>query len=124
MNYSEIDNLAMALYENGADIPVSALSVDEHGARYVHIEANPKTVSFWESEKIPCDTDDLCVSKVINSPDWHAIYYVNQSLYNGHWELCNVNEFNKELMGFIDRYTGQLHNLWTLLYKVHYDKLL
>ena len=123
MTYSEIESLAMRLYENGADIPVSALSVDEHGAKYVHIEANPKTVLFWETDIIP-ENLNISVSKVTNDPKWVPNYMDTHKRYEGDWKLCNIEAFNEELLSFMDRYIGQFNNIWAILQKVNHDKLL
>lgn len=123
MTYSEIENLVMSLYENGADIPVSALSIGEHGARYVHIEAHPKTALFWDSEFIP-DTRNIRVSDVVNDSRWKPNYMDTHKLYEGNWEICNIEEFNKALLSFMDRFNGQLHALWNMLQQVNRDKLL
>lgn len=123
MTFNELESLASQLYVNGADIPVSALTLTEEGARLVHIEASPKSISFFETKKIP-ESKELLVSKILNDPDWIPEYSNTHKLTEGDWELCNLPGFNKELLATIHGYTGKVNELWNILQKVNYDKLL
>lgn len=124
MTFNELESLAESLYENGADIPISALSLTEDGARFVHIEMNPtKTVSFFGTKKVPEDRQ-LFMMRILNDPNWVPDYSNSRKQREGDWELCHMAGFNRELLSTIHGYTGKVNELWNILQKVNHDKLL